>query len=56
MSKNLYISVLQKRARVALTENGELIEFHVERGGREKIVGNIYRGKVMNVLSGMQAG
>ena len=55
MSKNLYISVLQKRARVALTENGELIEFHVERGGREKIVGNIYRGKVMNVLSGMQA-
>lgn len=55
MSKNLYISVFQKRARVALTEDGELIEFHVERGSWEKIVGNIYRGRVMNVLSGMQA-
>lgn len=55
MSKNLYISVFQNRARVALTEDGELIEFHVERGSREKVVGNIYRGKVMNVLSGMQA-
>lgn len=55
MSKNIYISALLNRKRVALTEDGELIEFHAESNNRGKIVGNIYKGRVMNVLSGMQA-
>ncbi len=56
MAKTIYISAVRGRRRVALTEGGELIEFHTERealGG--KIVGNIYKGQVANVLSGMQA-
>lgn len=41
--------------RVAITEEKELVEiFHEEKENR-KIQGNIYKGKVVNVLPGMQA-
>jgi ribonuclease G len=39
----------------AMEENGKLVEFNQENGARENIVGNIYKGKVTNVLNGMQA-
>jgi ribonuclease G len=39
----------------ALVEEGELKEFHIEEEPRTDIVGNIYKGKVVNVLSGMNA-
>ena len=42
-------------ARVALVEDGRLIEFHVEHAAERRIVGNIYKGVVANVLHGMQA-
>lgn len=41
--------------RVALLESGELVEIYIERPGSERMVGNIYRGKVSSVLPGMQA-
>lgn len=40
---------------VALLEDGRLTEFAAEKEGGGEIVGNIYKGRVMNVLSGMQA-
>ncbi|MBO4940490.1 MAG: Rne/Rng family ribonuclease [Clostridia bacterium] len=39
----------------ALVEEGELKEFHMEDEPRTDIVGNIYKGKVVNVLAGMNA-
>ena len=42
-------------SRVAVVENGVLQEVHVERTQRRGIVGNIYKGKVVRVLPGMQA-
>lgn len=39
----------------ALVEEGELTEVHIEEEPRTDIVGNIYKGKVVNVLSGMNA-
>lgn len=39
----------------ALLEDGELTEFAAEPEKNGEIVGNIYKGKVTNVLSGMQA-
>jgi len=36
-------------------ENGGLQELHVERSGSRGIVGNIYKGKIVRVLPGMQA-
>ena len=41
--------------KVCVVENGELVEFWVERRNQNKLVGNIYKGKVVNVLKGMQA-
>ncbi|MDE7372831.1 MAG: ribonuclease E/G, partial [Clostridia bacterium] len=41
--------------RVALVEDGELIEFSVEMTSVRGIVGNVYKGRVENVLSGMKA-
>lgn len=41
--------------RVALLEDKELSEIYIERSYPERIVGNIYRGKVSSVLPGMQA-
>lgn len=40
---------------VALLENGELTEFAAESEKRGDLVGNIYKGTVVNVLPGMQA-
>ncbi|MBM7613590.1 Rne/Rng family ribonuclease [Alkaliphilus hydrothermalis] len=41
--------------RLALLENQELVELYVERKNQKRIVGNIYKGRVTNVLPGMQA-
>lgn len=55
MEKRLLIDVYNSRTKVALTENGELVEFHIENRETQSIVGNIYKGKVVNILKGMQA-
>lgn len=39
----------------AVTENGKVIQFDFEKSGGAAAVGNIYKGKVENVLAGMQA-
>lgn len=55
MSAELLINVTPSETRVALIENGSLQEVHVERQAKRGIVGNIYLGKVIRVLPGMQA-
>src|SRR5690554_3990028 len=42
-------------SRVALIENGILTELFIERERERGIVGNVYKGKVLRVLPGMQA-
>lgn len=53
--KKLYIDFSPYFARTALVNDGELIEFGVEHAARRGHVGNIYKGKVENVLGGMKA-
>ncbi|MDO2953939.1 ribonuclease G [Aeromonas simiae] len=55
MPVELLINVTPSETRVALVENGQLQEVHVERQARRGIVGNIYKGKISRVLPGMQA-
>jgi ribonuclease G len=55
MSGELLINVTPSETRVALIENGVLQEVHVERESRRGLVGNIYLGRVIRVLPGMQA-
>lgn len=55
MSAELLINVTPSESRVALIENGILQEIHIERHTNKGLVGNIYKGKVIRVLPGMQA-
>ena len=55
MSAELLINVTPSETRVALIENGSLQEVDIEREAKRGIVGNIYLGKVIRVLPGMQA-
>lgn len=41
--------------RIAVVENGKLVELHWESKAHQSIVGNIYSGRVENVVKGMQA-
>ncbi|QXM05769.1 Rne/Rng family ribonuclease [Crassaminicella indica] len=43
------------QTRVALLEDKELVELYIERENSKRTVGNIYKGRVTNVLPGMQA-
>jgi len=55
MSEEILINVTPVETRVAVVENGMLQEMYIERSGRKGIVGNIYIGKVVRVLPGMEA-
>lgn len=55
MSEELLINVTPQETRVAYVENGMLQEVHIERERKRGLVGNIYKGKVVRVLPGMQA-
>jgi ribonuclease G len=44
-----------QEVRVALMESGRLAELHLDRGDNRGYVGNVYLGKVVRVLPGMQA-
>jgi ribonuclease G len=55
MSSELVINADFYETRVALVENGQVAEFYVERTSDRGIGGNIYKGRVVRVLPGMQA-
>lgn len=55
MLKQILINVGVNETRVAILEDGELVEFSAEYPEEQRRAGNIYRGKVENVLPGMQA-
>ena len=53
MTKEILVNIDKMENRVAILEDGELAEIHISR--EERIVGSIYKGRVTNVLEGMQA-
>lgn len=55
MRKQLIADIGISESRVALVEDGDLAEIYIERPDIDRLVGNIYRGKVSSVLPGMQA-
>src|SRR3989304_7557458 len=56
ITKRMLINALEKEeSRVAITSNGILDEFYVERSSRATLVGNIYKGRVENVHPSLQA-
>lgn len=55
MANELIINVTLWETRVALLEDRGLAELYIERTKDRGIMGNIYKGKVVKVLPGMQA-
>jgi len=56
MSKELIISANVHEKKVAILEDGVVTEFYVERRDENQgVVGNLYKGRVMKVLPGMQS-
>ncbi len=55
MYTDILINAAPYENRIALVENGNLLEFHLERPAEKGLVGNIYCGRVVRVLPGMQA-
>src|SRR6059058_4999961 len=56
MKKEMLINVLQpEECRIAIVEDGVLEEFYVERTSHESYVGNIYKGRIVNIEPSIQA-
>lgn len=55
MASSILINVTSDEVRVALVEGGQVTEFYVERKRDASQVGNIYKGKVLKILPGMQS-
>ncbi len=55
MATEIIVNATGVESRVALLEDGRLAELHIDRGDDRGLVGNVYLGKVVRVLPGMQA-
>lgn len=55
MSKEILINITPQETRVAILENGMLHDLYIERSRNRGLVGNVYKGKVVRVLPGMEA-
>ena len=55
MSENILINITPQETRVAIVFQGAVQELHIERTMSRGLVGNIYLGKVVRVLPGMQS-
>ena len=55
LKEEILINVTPSEVRAALLENGVLQEVYIERAARRGLISNIYKGRVLRVLPGMQA-
>jgi len=55
MKKEIVINATNEESRIAVIEDGKLAEIFVQSPHSERLVGDIYKGKVRKVLPGMQA-
>jgi ribonuclease G len=55
MSREIVINATKHESRIAVLDDGQVVELWVERTRHRTIVGNIYKGRVTKVLPGMQS-
>ncbi|MEM8944087.1 MAG: Rne/Rng family ribonuclease [Planctomycetota bacterium] len=56
MKQEMLINVAQpEECRIAIVEDGQLEELYVERSSQDNYVGNIYKGKIVNLEPSIQA-
>jgi len=54
-AKEIFVNATEHENRIAIKEDGKLVELFVERPEQERIVGDIFKGRVTAVLPGIQA-
>lgn len=55
LNTEIFLNINNYEQRVAIKEKNILKEIFIERDNQKRIVGNIYKGKIVRVLPGMQA-
>ncbi|MBN1998571.1 S1 RNA-binding domain-containing protein, partial [candidate division KSB1 bacterium] len=55
MGRNIIINDSIGETRIAILENNRLVELYFELPENERMVGDVYYGKVAKVVKGMQA-
>jgi ribonuclease G len=55
MAREIVINTTKHESRIAVLDDGQIVELSVERTRQRTIVGNIYKGRVTKVLPGMQS-
>src|SRR5437763_3818163 len=55
MSREIVINATKHESRIAVLDEGQVVELWVERTRQRTVVGNIYKGRVTKVLPGMQS-
>src|SRR5437867_3127571 len=55
MSREIVINATKHESRIAVLDEGQIVELWVERSRQRTVVGNIYKGRVTRVLPGMQS-
>ena len=55
MKEEIFINVTAGSTRIAIVEDGSLRDIFIELPDHQRMVGNIYKGKIQNVIPGMQA-
>ncbi|MBO9130500.1 Rne/Rng family ribonuclease [Bacillus sp. 165] len=53
--RTIYMNVLSNEKRIAVVEDKKIMETFIHRPNQEQKIGNIYLGRVVKVLPGMQA-
>ena len=53
--KKILVQTKRHEKSVAIIQNGNLVNYYVERDDNPHLLGNIYKGKIQNFLPGMQA-
>ncbi len=55
MKKEIFINSSSSETRIAILENDQLVELYVENPENQRMVGDIYKGRVENVVKAIQA-
>src|SRR5437868_6400245 len=55
MAREIVINATKHESRIAVLDEGQVVELWVERTRYRTVVGNIYKGRVTKVLPGMQS-
>jgi ribonuclease G len=55
MDSEILINATRDEIRVGLLEGGQVVEVYIERKSEASLVGNIYKGRVVKILPGMQS-